>query len=524
MYKVILTTSGIGNRLADLTKYTNKSLVRIGKKPGISYIIESYPEDVEFVITLGYFGSHVKQFLSLAYPERKFTFITVDKYEGQGSSLLYSLLKAKNELQCPFIFHACDSVIQNEIVSPPDKNWLGGYKKTNTSHYRTYNVNNGLVIKLNDKGEISYDFEYIGICGINNYSKFWNLADIIYKEQSENNSLSDCHIIQKMLIDNEFESKIFNGWLDIGNTSFLQQARENIYDKFDILDKLDESIFIFDKFVIKFFYDANMAKNRVNRMAYLNNLTPKLISYTDNFYKYEYAEGELFSESVNINKFTSFLQWSKDKLWTENKTIDQNIFKEICYNFYFGKTKNRIEKFLKSNNISDEEQYINGILIKSVDNLLNEIDFKWLCDVSSYNFHGDFILDNVIERDGNFILLDWRQDFGGLTECGDLNYDLAKLNHNLFINHDIINKNLFNIEIDPDGNVKCGILCKSMLIECKTVFDKFINENKLNKNRINILTSLIWLNMSPLHHYPFNQFLFYFGKYNLHKALMEINE
>ena len=52
-YKVLITTSGIGSRLGDLTKYTNKSLVRVGDKPAISHIIESYPEDTKFVVTLG---------------------------------------------------------------------------------------------------------------------------------------------------------------------------------------------------------------------------------------------------------------------------------------------------------------------------------------------------------------------------------------------------------------------------------------------------------------------------------------
>ena len=50
-YKVLLTTSGLGSRLGNLTKFTNKSLVRIGDKPVLSHIIESYPNDVEFIIT-----------------------------------------------------------------------------------------------------------------------------------------------------------------------------------------------------------------------------------------------------------------------------------------------------------------------------------------------------------------------------------------------------------------------------------------------------------------------------------------
>jgi NDP-sugar pyrophosphorylase family protein len=49
-YKVLITTSGVGQRLGDLTKYTNQSLVRLLKKPILSHIVESYPKDVELVV------------------------------------------------------------------------------------------------------------------------------------------------------------------------------------------------------------------------------------------------------------------------------------------------------------------------------------------------------------------------------------------------------------------------------------------------------------------------------------------
>jgi NDP-sugar pyrophosphorylase family protein len=94
-YKVLITTSGLGSRLGELTDYTNKCLIRVADKPAISYIIESYPNDTEFIITLGHFGSHVKQFLKLTYPTHNFTFVEIDKYKGPGSSLGYSLLQCK---------------------------------------------------------------------------------------------------------------------------------------------------------------------------------------------------------------------------------------------------------------------------------------------------------------------------------------------------------------------------------------------------------------------------------------------
>ena len=65
--KVLITTSGLGSRLGDITKYTNKALVKIGDKAAISHIIDMY-DDASFVITLGHFGSQVRQFLELTYP------------------------------------------------------------------------------------------------------------------------------------------------------------------------------------------------------------------------------------------------------------------------------------------------------------------------------------------------------------------------------------------------------------------------------------------------------------------------
>ena len=63
-YKVLITTSGIGKRLGKLTDFTNKALIRVGDKPAISHIVEYYPENTKFVITLGHFGNHIKDFLS----------------------------------------------------------------------------------------------------------------------------------------------------------------------------------------------------------------------------------------------------------------------------------------------------------------------------------------------------------------------------------------------------------------------------------------------------------------------------
>ena len=154
-YKVLITTSGLGSRLGQLTDYTNKCLIRVADKPAISYIIESYPTDTEFVITLGHFGSHVKQFLELAYPNHKFIFVEIDKYKGEGSSLGYSILQAKNNLQCPFIFHASDTILKDYTPVSPTFNYVVGAFKEDPAQYRTLNItSNNVLSKINEKGDL----------------------------------------------------------------------------------------------------------------------------------------------------------------------------------------------------------------------------------------------------------------------------------------------------------------------------------------------------------------------------------
>jgi len=505
-YRVLITTSGIGSRLGKITDFTNKSLVRISDKPAISHIIEYYPKDTSFVITLGHFGNYVKQFLRIAYPERNFTFVNVDKFKGTGSSLGYSILQAKSELQCPFIFHASDTIL-TDIDSIPnlDNNWCAGALKSDSSQYRTLNITSDTVVKINEKGEINFDNCYIGLCGIKDFNLFWDKLTKL----PNTNSLSDVHVINEMMQSVEFKYHKVSKWLDIGNVSELNKTRKQLGSSIEVLDKQNESIYFFKEFVIKFFSDSSINSNRVKRANLLNTLVPTIIDSSTNFYKYKKSKGSLFSKSANVNSFKFFLQWANINLW-KKKELDN--FSELCSDFYISKTSNRVKLYLQGKD--DQETIINGCKVPSIWNLLSQIDVEWLCNGIPSQFHGDFILDNIIETNNGFCLLDWRQDFAGNLEIGDLYYDLAKLNHNLIINHGIVEQGLYNHSID-----NCNILCNSTLIECKAVLHEFIKENKYDLKKIKLLTSIIWINMAPLHEYPFNNFLFNFGKYNLYKTL-----
>lgn len=508
-YKVLITTSGVGSRLGKLTDYTNKTLVRISKKPVLSYIIEKYPPEIEFVITLGYYGNHVQEFLTLAYPKRKFTFIEVENYDGSGSSLALSMLASREYLQCPFIFHACDTIVTNKIPTP-SKNWVAGSYREDSSQYRTLKCRGNELLNIEEKGAIAYDYAYIGLAGIYDYEIFWKYLNLEYLDDSSNPGLCDCHGINRMSTERHVDFIKFDEWYDIGNTTELAKTRKKFQKDFQILDKNDENTFMFDDYIIKFFHNSTIVKNRVERAKNLFPLVPKLIDSTSNFYKYQNVDGDLFSKSVTEPKFKRFLEWSTENLWVKS---DKSIKKE-CEKFYIEKTLKRINKLQHK----EENLPINGMEIPSVLELITKSKEILLSNIIPTKFHGDFILDNIIEKNNKFTLIDWRQDFGGELNSGDIYYDLAKLNHNLVINHEIVNQNNYTINIGKD-NIEVDILCSNKLIECQKILHEFIKDHGYDLYKIKVLTSIIWINMAPLHQYPLGLFLFYFGKYHLYKQL-----
>ncbi len=523
-YKVLITTSGIGQRLGELTKYTNKALIRIGKKPAISYIIESYPKETSFVITVGYFGNHVREFLSLAYPDRKFEFIEVDNYVGPGSSLGYSMLQAKKALQCPFILHASDTII-TEKVPEPKNNWIGVYKGDDASQYASWQLVGDKTLIFNDKGAIDFDFLHIGLIGVNDYKKYWQNLERLYSLSPNDQTLNDCQSIVSMLENGtSFNLQPFNEWFDTGNTASLHRARAQAKDHFNNLDKMEESIFLFDDFVIKFYHDKKIILERVARARLLGSLVPKIEGTTENFYRYKFTKGMQYSDVATPSDFTQFLGWAKKNLWKKVHEVDDDEFQKVCKDFYFEKTKKRVQQFLDANNLKDEKHIINGEPVPSIKELLARIDFNWLSNAEQRQFHGDFILENILKTKEGYCLVDWRHNFGGLQKGGDLYYDLSKLNHNLTVNHDMIHKDLYTVKIEPGNKVYCDILRKNNLVECQKVLFDFLQKEDYDEKKVQTLTAIIWLNMAPLHHYPFNIFLYYFGKLHLWRAINETNK
>jgi NDP-sugar pyrophosphorylase family protein len=510
MRTILITTSGIGQRLKNITKYTNKSLIKVGDKYAICYIIESYDDEDDFVITLGYFGNYVKDFLLLAYPNRNFTFVDIDLYIGEGSSLCYSMLKAKDFLQKPFIFHCCDAIILDKITFEDKKNVLYVSKYNNCNNYSSIVCKNDFVCELNFKNHNKYDFIYTGLASIYDFQLFWKYLENIYNNDSKNTSLSDVHSIQLMIKNNvSFEYNVLDKWYDTGNTESYKNVQTIIKPMHNVIEKNNESICFFNDKVIKFINDKEINKKRISRGNYLYPLSPKILDYSDNFMVMELIDGTILSNVYDYNIIYNLLNWSKHNLW--NESIVNNDFIQCCKNFYITKTLNRLSTITFLN---EEKNTINGLNCSNIIDFIKKLPEDLIVNDTFVKFHGDFILDNIIKTETAFSLIDWRHEFDNQLFYGDIYYELAKLRHNIIFNHSNILNNLFTIEYN-DEEVIVDLKCNYFFINQLNDFDKFVSENNYDSKKIKLITAIIWLNMSPLYDDKLSKFLFYFGKYNI---------
>jgi choline kinase/aminoglycoside phosphotransferase len=521
--QIVITTSGIGSRLGDLTKNTNKCLIKVGDKYVIDYIINNYiNNDVEFIFTIGYKGDYVKQYIEIVYKNKiKYKFIDVDNFDGPGSSLGFSLLQVKDYITGPFIFHCNDSILyENLNIENINENTLFLFEEFDSSQYSSVNMSNQIINKINEKGELNYDYVYVGVAYIFEYKLFFEILIKLYIDNPNNASLSDIHIYEKMLKCNiKLKGKVIEKYCDIGNMKKYNYANKLFKSNYNVLEKEEESISFVENTVVKFFTDKNINLKRVERTKYFpEGMIPKILNYSDNFFSMELIKGNILCENYNSNLITNLLDYMFLHFW--NKSFEDDNFNNICYKFYHDKTIDRINKGLNQKLVVDYN-IINNNQIGDIMSLIQKINFNDLCLDNPTPFHGDFILDNIIINEKNeYFLIDWRQDFQGNLEYGDMYYDLAKLRHNLQFNHENIEQKLFSIKHINENSCIVDMKCNFFLMKQLEKFDNYILNKGLNLKKIKILNAIIWINMSPLHTYPLSNFLFNLGKSCLYHELL----
>jgi len=511
-----ILTAGIGSRLESLSEHINKCLLPLDNKAVISHIIDKAPKDFEIVVALGYKGDMVREYCESAHPDRKFKFVKVDKYIGEGSGPAYSISQCKQYLQRPFIWVTGDTIITNDLPLL-NENWLGIYPTSMPEHYSTVNVDTSIdndnVIGFKNKDKDGYDYAFIGLSGVYEFEKFWKQLDVNSGEiVSAYYDIDDYSNIKAKKFD----------WYDVGTVDNYLRSKKLFENskQYSIPKTNGEFLYKVDDNFIKLSSDVNFISGRISRSNDLNGLIPQLNYKGNHLYSYNWIDGDTLYDLDDVNIWQKFLKFSNKNLW---KQIDSTeTFNKSCKKFYYNKSIERLNLFLDRRDQSFIGNHIvNGVSTQSIHSLLET--FKWenlYQGIPTKIFHGDLQFDNVVYgEDRQFYLLDWRQDFAG-SSVGDVYYDLAKMYGGILMSYKLMkDEQNFSCFIDKDI-VEYQYATSDELNQFKSIYEDWVIDSGYDLNKVKSITSLIFLNMSALHEEVFGNLLFFKAK----QMLQEIND
>jgi NDP-sugar pyrophosphorylase family protein/mannose-6-phosphate isomerase-like protein (cupin superfamily) len=501
---VLVLSAGLGSRLGNLTKNVNKAMLPINNKAIISYIIDKFPKEYEFIVALGYKGEELKQYCQLAYSEHNFTFITIDKYEGEGSGPGYSSLQCKQYLQRPFYFVVADCIIDSKMPHL-DGNWLGVYPTAYPEKYSTVQLDkDDNITSFVNKSTEGYDNAFIGLASIWDYQIFWNELEANIKSGEVVSAFEN---ISKYP---GFKAKHLK-WLDTGNLDDLNRTKEYFNDNPLSLYKVtDEITYKTSKFV-KFVPNKELNNNKAERAEALKDLIPSGFAFTDNFISYDWEQGDTLYRYDSSYIYDKFLDTLKSNI---SKSKKYHGDRELFDKFYGTKTRERLIAFLDRFGLEyfNQEYTINNKKYKSMDYIITQFDTEVFYDNPMYSlFHGDLQFDNILwdGHSNKFTYIDWRESFGGSTEGGDVYYDLAKLYGGTIIPYSMMKEKNAITFYEGSTTANYDYFISEDLYDFRNYYEGWLAENGYDLNKVKLITAIIFLNMSPLHDEKFGKMLWF---------------
>lgn len=493
---VIIPTAGTGSRMGNYTKNLNKALLNYNDKPILGHLIESWPMNTRFIIPVGYLSEQIKDFCAVAYPDRDIIFVDVD-WQSNKAGTGYTLKQCENYINGSFWYVPCDTYFEEPVVHKvnADCYFTKQVKQSDSNLYTTFKIEDYKIQDVAFKQTKNSDWEaFTGLMYISDSESFFHRLS-----QVTNNEFIDAILMGS--VNAELKT-----WLDFGNPEVYQTAVSKS-QKFDF-SKKDEVTYICNNKVVKWWLDSSVAKKKYLRTLQNTEVFPDNCVHSGSFMAYDFFPGKTLYEFNNPIIFTELLQWLHKNVWKHtNKSIQQESLE-----FYKTKTLQRVDKFLEKYPNLKHVTHVDSIKVKDYKYYLDTIDWDYLSGNTVPVFlHGDLQFDNiVISPWGEFKIIDWRHEFAGLIDAGDLYYDLGKMAGGFVVNYANIKDHNFNIEIEGT-EVTLSIPNIDYMDLYMDQLSKFISDQGWDYYKVCQLIPLIFWNMSPLHTPPFDMFLWYLG-------------
>jgi dTDP-glucose pyrophosphorylase len=514
--KYCILAAGLGSRNNTISGL-HKGLLPIENVPMISHIINKFDKEKQIIIAVGHKAEQIKSYLKFVHSDRKIKFITIDKYSGKGTGPGYSLLQCRKYLQCPFVFVPIDTFIDENIQFNVNNNWIGVTKilKQDSKRYCLIKGKQKLESIYYGKGNLAYN----GIAGIYDYLDFW-------KSLEKPNLINNEHQVTTAFegISN-VKLQYFKNLYDTGTEESYLKIKKK-FSKEIVFPKNNETIFIDNNKVVKYFSDETKCQNRVKRAKYLKNFSIKIKKLGSNMFGYEFIEGKLLSNISNKEVFSKFLEKYIKFAFMNNISNNSKKFQSDCEYMYKIKTYQRIKIF--QNKEIDNIKYINGIFVEPIINIINKIDWnKITTNAIPSNFHGDLQPENIIiSKNNKIFLIDWRESFGKDLKIGDFYYDLSKLYHGLIINGTIAKEKKFSIKIKKN-RAEISYFSKNNLLKFNKILELFCQKHNIDYSIVKLLGALHYLNIAEFYkttEQEYSKFIFLLGKLLMSEYLNKLEK
>jgi choline kinase len=511
--EVLIPAAGVGSRLERETKRLPKALVPVGRLPPVSHIISSYPPDTSFTVAVGHQGHLVREYLEHAHADGNVTVVPVRPFQGPGSGLCRTLSAVIDLIDGPFVFHAVDTIIDSgwqhairsgrDIVLVSEANPGGRYRYVDLRQ-------RGDRLQLSEPLNRPPDgfLAYVGVAYIEDHEAFRSWLEDSPSEHSEADYLRtrpppDVDVLE------------VTSWFDVGCPDGLRQARTTLGSGATTTAKQNHATYVFDDIVYKLFADDGAAAMLRTRADLLGDSVPAGVGATEHLLWYRRQRGVTLARLPNRDRLlASLLQWMEAEVWhpVRQPNTGARAFRDVCLEFYRLETLLRIERSHLAGWLRDVVGVVDGVAIgRSMADLLDQLDWEELADGIAVGWHGDLHFDNVlVGTDGSFKLLDWRTDFAGLVDVGDLYYDLAKLHHSFVLPNRVMDNGEFEVrslrsECQPERR-PAGAPTWTLLYGrdhadavCEAALRHYVDAAGLSTRRVRVLSALVFLRMAPLY-------------------------
>ena len=494
---VLILTAGYGRRMGIFSRMINKSLLPYGNKPLISHIINKFPPDTHFVVACGHLGQQVKDYLASSHPEKDIVYVDVPDYGELNTGPATSVVHCKKYLPGAFMLITCDTLFEFDYSDKLDHSWMAVYPvDSNISQDYCWVKRNGNTIThiYNKMGSPRAVDAFIGLLYVTDTSYINRLEQVGARE-----------VYQGFDLKTNVHAYTVEDWKDFGT-----------YEKWKSLDdalseprfpKTDEIFYNDNNRIIKFSTNPQITEFKYQRSILNSKCMPPNIRNFGNFLSYEFVPGESLYSCISPEIFLKFLNWTRDVVWDLNSPpLSNPSFNADA--FYRLKTLERISKFRTKYAGWAEFNVVNESSVDTIENYISRFPFDILNTIVNERFtHGDMQFDNIIydKKLDRFTIIDWRSDFSG-NLYGDVYYDIAKLVGGLYLNLKDVKDNKFSYT-EHNNAVILKIPQIDDLELYITILKEWMAKEGLIWRKVELLVPIIYLNMAPLHDYPFDKFM-----------------